>query len=238
MSITTKEIKIPGPDGGAFSAYVAMPENAEKNSYPAMVVIQEIFGVNADMRAKCHDLAANGYVAICPDLFWRIEPDVQLVDSDEAQLNRAFELYGLFNEETGLSDLQTTLGYIRNSKECNGKAGAVGYCLGGKLAFMMACHTDVDAVVSYYGVAIDTLLDQCGGIQSPAVLHIAENDEFVDHAAQNKIVIEFENNDHVTTYIYDGADHAFARINGMHYKHDAATVANDRTDAFFKTHLQ
>jgi carboxymethylenebutenolidase len=239
MTTTSKEIKIPATDGGAFMAYTAMPEDASsKNEYPAIVVIQEIFGVNSDMRAKCDELATQGYIAICPDLFWRIEPEIQLVDSEEPQLERAFELYNQFDEEKGLTDLQTTLGYIRHEKKCNKKVGAVGYCLGGKLAFMMSCHTDIDASVSYYGVAIDTLLDQTDGINSPILLHIAGNDEYVDETAREKINTHMNNHPHGTPYVYDNMDHAFARINGMHYNEDAANLANNRTETFFKTHLK
>ena len=238
MSITTKEIKIPAADGGAFMAYIAMPEDAEKQSHPAMVVIQEIFGVNSDMRKKCDAYAEQGYIAICPDLFWRIEPGVQLVDSEESQLNRAFELYDLFDEEKGLTDLKTTLGYIRNMRPCSKKVGAVGYCLGGKLAFMMACHTDVDATVGYYGVAIDTLVDQADGIDSPTMLHIAAEDEFVDKDAQRIMNDTLSQHPHVTLCTYEGVQHAFARYHGMHYDAEAAQLANSRTDTFFQSHLQ
>lgn len=238
MSIETKEIKIPAADGGAFLAYIAMPKDADKDSLPAMVVAQEIFGVNSDMRAKCDELANKGYIAICPDLFWRIDPNVQLVDSEPSQVERAFDLYNKFDEEKGLTDLKTTLGYVRNAKECNKKVGAVGYCLGGKLAFMMACHTDVDATVSYYGVAIDTLLDQADDINAPTLLHIAGQDEYVDAGARQSIVNGLADNAYVTCHVYENADHAFARKNGSHYKADAAKRANERTETFFKTHLK
>jgi carboxymethylenebutenolidase len=238
MSIKSKEVKIPAADGGAFMAYMAMPEDAEKNAHPGILLIQEIFGVNSDMREKCDDFARQGYVAICPDLFWRIEPGIQLVDSEEPQLKRAFELYELFDEEKGLTDLQTTLGYMRHEKECDGKVGTVGYCLGGKLAFMMACHTDVNAAVSYYGVAIDTLIDQAKNINNPTMLHVAGEDEFVDKDAQNKMRKGLSNNDYVTMHTYDGVGHAFARLHGMHYDEDSATKANNRTDTFFETHLK
>ena len=235
MAIITEIIKIPAHDGGAFAAYLARPDTNE--NVPGILVIQEIFGINPDMRAKCEELARQGYLAVCPDLFWRIEEGVELVDSDPGQLERAFELFGLFNEEQGLEDLKTALGYVRHHGSCNQKVGTLGYCLGGKLAYMMACHSDSDANVAYYGVTIETLLDQSEGIDSPFLMHIAEKDEFVDANAQAQIKNHFEEHDLVTLHSYAGMDHAFARENGIHFDKDAAALANGRTADFLKTHL-
>lgn len=235
MEIKTETVKIPAHDGGAFKAYVARP--SEKGSYPAMIVIQEIFGINGDMRTKCEEFARKGYIAICPDLFWRLEEGVELVDSNPEELQKAFDLFDKFDEVKGVYDLKTTLGYVRHLKGCDKKVGAVGYCLGGKLAYMLACHSDVDATVSYYGVAINTLLDDAAGLSTPIILHIAAEDEYVDKHAQEDIIEEFENNTLVTLYVYEGAQHAFARKDGMHFDAEAATEANARTDAFFEKHL-
>jgi len=124
--ITTKEIKIPAYDGGAFDAYIAMPKDADRdNQYPAIILIQEIFGVNKEMREKCDEYAKQGYITLCPDLFWRIEPGIQLVDSIEEQLQRAFDLFGQFATDLGIEDLTTTLGYARHMDECSEKVGAI-----------------------------------------------------------------------------------------------------------------
>ena len=128
MTNQAKEIKIPAHDGGAFKAYVAFPEVTPA---PAIIMIQEIFGINQEMRDKCQEYAKQGYIAICPDLFWRIEPGIELTDNVPEQLERAFELFGEFDQKAGIEDLKTTLGYARNMKECNDKVGCVGYCLGG-----------------------------------------------------------------------------------------------------------
>ena len=239
MTITTEDITIPAHDGGVFGAYVARPENCDKNNpAPAILVIQEIFGINFDMRKKCDELASKGYVAICPDLFWRIAPaGIQLVDSDPDQLQQAFDLFGKFDVALGIEDLKTTLGYIRHHKTCNKKVGTLGYCLGGKLAYMMACKSDVDAAVSYYGVAIETMLEDAAKIEKPLMLHIAEEDEFVSKETQTQIKSALEPHPLITIHSYEGANHAFARIDGMHYKEDAATQANARTDKFLKENL-
>lgn len=227
-------IDITAHDGGTFKAYIAYPETKPA---PAVIMIQEIFGINEEMRKKCDDMAAKGYVAVCPDLFWRIEPGIELVDSKPAELERAFELFGLFDTGLGVKDLDATLKAMREYDACNGKVGCVGYCLGGQLAYMMATRTDVDASVGYYGVAIDTMLDETKNIKSPLLLHIAELDEFVPEAAQNKIIDHFAKNDLVTTYRYPAVQHAFARGQGMHYDESAAKLANERTAKFLSESL-
>jgi len=233
--MTHRQIKIPAFDGGAFDAYIATPQVAE--AAPAIIVIQEIFGINEDVRSKCDQLASQGYIAIAPDLFWRIEPGIELVDNKPEELERAFELFGQFNQETGIEDLKTTLGYLRNHKDCNGKVGAVGYCLGGKLAYMLSANSDIDVSVSYYGVALETMLDDAKNITTPFMMHIAGNDEFVPPEAQEKIITAFADHPHGETHVYDGQDHAFARINGMHYNKIAAILANKRTNEFLSEHL-
>lgn len=225
----TKMIKIPAYDGDAFGAYIAMPETTPA---PAVIVIQEIFGINQELRDKCDSLAEQGYIAICPDLFWRIEHGIELVDSVPEQLERAFDLFGQFDTYEGIEDLKTTLGYVRNMKECNGKVGSVGYCLGGKLSYMLAAHSDIDASVSYYGVNIETLLDLKPKIDRPLLMHMAGADEFVPAEAQEKIIESLETNKNITIHRYEGLNHAFARGQGMHYDEAGATLANERTTAF------
>ncbi len=221
-------------------AYVAMPESTTKDSpAPAIIMIQEIFGVNQEMRDKCEDMARQGYVAICPDLFWRIEPGIQLLDSVEEELQRAFDLFGEFNVRKGMDDLNSVLGYARHMDEVKSrKVGCMGFCLGGKLAYMMAVETDIDASVSYYGVAIETMLEYKAQIDHPLLMHIAEEDEFVNKEAQAEIRAALEDHPFVTMYSYEGADHAFARTGGMHYKDDAAKAANERTKAFLMENLK
>lgn len=236
MSDMNAEIQIPASDGsGSFNAYIAYP-----NSMPAgaVIMIQEIFGVNHEMRQKCDEMTDLGFIAICPDLFWRIEPGIQLVDSVEDQLQRAFQLFGEFDQQKGMEDLKATLDFIRAHEDCNGKVGCAGYCLGGKLAYMMAAQTDIDASVSYYGVGIETMLDQAPNIKNPILLHIAGEDEFVPKDAQKQIENTLLDHDLAETYHYPGMDHAFARGNGMHYNEEAAHVANERTADFLKVNLQ
>ena len=228
------EITIPAHDGGAFKAYIALPDVTPA---PAIIVIQEIFGINQELRDKCDALAAQGYVAIAPDLFWRIEPGIELVDSVEEQLQRAFDLFGQFDVEQGVNDLKTTLGTARKHEAVNGKVGCVGYCLGGKLAYMMATQSDIDASVGYYGVAIETMLEDAQNIQNSLLLHIAEEDEFVPPEAQAQIKSALADHPQVEIHSYAGMQHAFARGQGMHYDETAATLANERTAGFLRDNL-
>ncbi len=220
--------------GGSFKAYLAKPA---KLPAPALIVAQEIFGVNKVMRDLCDGFAEQGYLALCPDLFWRQEPGVDITDQSEAEWAKAFELYKGFDENLGVADLIATLAYARKMDGCNGKAGSLGYCLGGKLAFRMATDSDSDCNVSYYGVGIENALDKAGNIQKPLLMHMAEKDKFVPPEAQSKIKSALAKNSFVTIHSYAGLDHAFARIGGDHYDAQSARTANDRTAEFLRKNL-
>lgn len=229
------EIQITAHDGGTFKAYVALPEITPA---PAVIMIQEIFGINAEMREKCDHMAAQGYVAICPDLFWRIEPGIELTDAVPEQLERAFQLFGEFDVDLGIEDLKSTLSAARAHEAVSGKVGSVGYCLGGKLSYMLGAASDIDASVSYYGVGLGAMLDHAPQITNPILLHIAGADEFVPLEEQAQIQEAMDNHDTAQVWHYAGMDHAFARGNGMHYNAEAATLANGRTDQFLEETLK
>ena len=228
-----QDIAIRGEDG-EFSAYLASPASGKG---PGVVVIQEIFGVNAVMRGIADTLAARGYFALCPDLFWRIEPGVQITDKTDAEWKRAFALMGKFNADTGVKDIQSTITHLRRMPNCTGKVGAVGYCLGGLLAYLTACRTDSDASAGYYGVNIHQMLGEAKNIKKPLMLHIAGKDQFVPPAAQKQVMDALKDNPLVTIYHYPEMDHAFAREGGAHYDHACAELANGRTATFFRQHL-
>jgi carboxymethylenebutenolidase len=229
----SETLTITTPDG-AFSAYVARPSAA---SAPAIVVIQEIFGVNKVMRDICDDLAAQGFVAVCPDLFWRIEPGIDITDQSEAEWKRAFELYNAFDVDAGVSDIDATIDAVRQLPGVNGKVGAVGYCLGGLLAFLTATRTDADASVSYYGVGTEKHLAEAEKLARPLLMHIAEEDQFVPKEAQKVILDALKDHPQIEIHTYPGRDHAFARVGGAHYDAADAGTANARSLAFFKSNL-
>ena len=231
MAGQTLEIQTPD---GAFSAYVAKPAQTPA---PAVVVIQEIFGVNQVMRDICDDYAAQGYLAISPDLFWRIEPGVDITDQSEAEWKKAFELMNAFDPDQGVRDIRAVIDTIRGHADCSGKVGAVGFCLGGLLAFLTATRTDADASGSYYGVGIEQRTGEAERLAHPLMMHIAEEDQFVPKAAQELILGALKNHPQVQIHTYPGRDHAFARKGGEHFDAADAQAANERTMAFFKANL-
>ncbi|MDB5397274.1 MAG: carboxymethylenebutenolidase, partial [Rhodospirillales bacterium] len=177
------EATIEAADGtGAFSAYVATPPGDKRA--PAIIVILEIRGVNANLRGICDDYASRGYLAVAPDLLWRFEPDLDYDPDSEQGWKKAMAIHAAFSEEKAMDDLMTTLAWVKRHDRCNGPVGALGYCLGGKLAYLMAARSDVKAAVGYYGIGIDKMLDEAAGITHPLMLHIAGEDRFVPPEAQ------------------------------------------------------
>jgi len=230
---------MPGQDiviGGnnAFTGYLASPASGRG---PGIVVIQEIFGVNAVMRTLADDYAASGFFVLVPDLFWRLEPGVQLTDKSEAEWQRAFDLMKRFDAAQGVKDIQTGLSYLRKVPGCTGKAGAVGYCLGGFLAYLTACRTDSDASIGYYGMNIQNFLGEAPKIKKPLMLHVAGKDEYNPPEAQKQVADGLAGNRLVTIHTYPEMGHAFARPAGAHYDHANAGLANGRTITFFRQHL-
>ena len=229
----TDALTIETPDG-AFRCYVAAPG---RTPAAAVVVIQEIFGVNQVVRDICDRLADDGYLALAPDLFWRIAPGIDITDQSDEEMARAFELYNAFDVDKGVDDIAATIDAVRDDPRCNGKVGAVGYCLGGLLAFLTATRTDADVSVAYYGVGIDGHLGEIEKLANPVMLHVAEDDEFVPKPAQERIIAALKNDQHVQVHAYPGRQHAFARVGGAHYHASDAELANGRTGAFLKTAL-
>ncbi len=229
------EITVTAADGGQFGAYLATPAGA---GGPALVVIQEIFGVNAVMRALCDGFAAAGYLAVCPDLFWRQDPGIQLTDKTQAEWDRAFALMQGFDTDLGIADLKATLAQVRALPGANGKAGIIGYCLGGKLAYLMATRSNADCSVAYYGVGLDALVGEAASITKPLLMHVAEADKFVSKEAQATIKAALAGHPQVSLHSYAGVNHAFAREGGEHYDAAAAGAADERTAGFLATHLR
>tara|TARA_R110000772_G_scaffold49123_3_gene112444 strand:- start:4572 stop:5267 length:696 start_codon:yes stop_codon:yes gene_type:complete len=227
-----KDITIQAKDGGSFTGYLALPKGG---TGPGVVVIQEIFGVNAVMREITDGMAAAGYVALCPDLFWRQEPGIQITDQTEAEWARAFELFNGFDLDKGVDDLDATIEMLRGTDSCTGKVGTMGFCLGGRLAFLTATRTGADAAVSYYGVM---LTDHTGEtLKAPCMLHIATEDEFVPKEQQAAVHAALDGNAKAMLHDYEGQNHAFARVGGKHYDKASADLARQRTLDFFKKHL-
>ena len=232
MTNTTTIATLDG--SGDFHAYRAAPAGTPK---AAIVVIQEIFGVNAGIRRKCDTLAEAGYLAIAPDLFWRLERGIELDPDIKPEFDRAIELMGQFDQDKGIADIEASIRAVRAELGDGAKVGVVGYCLGGRLAFMTAARTDVDASVGYYGVGIDGLLGEKHAIAHPVLLHVPVEDHFVDKAAQAAMHAGLDDHPKVTIYDYAGEDHGFATEFGERRSDASAKLADERTAAFFAENL-
>lgn len=217
-----------------FDAYIATPQDTPT---AAIIVIQEIFGVNEGIRQKCDNWAKAGYLAVAPDLFWREQPHIELDADVPEQLQAAFGHMQKLNQDQAVRDLEATIKAARAKLGGAGKIGLVGYCLGGRLAFMSACRTDGDAFVAYYGVGIDGLLGEQHAIGKPTLLHIPTADHFVGPAEQKAMHDGLADNRHVTLYDYEGLDHGFAAEMGQRRDAAGAELADGRTAAFFAEHL-
>ncbi|HYG47144.1 MAG TPA: dienelactone hydrolase family protein [Allosphingosinicella sp.] len=229
------QIEVETLEGGArFGAYLSEPEGAPRG---AIVVIQEIFGINEGIRRKCDRWASLGYLALAPDLFWRLEPGVELDPDIPDQFERALGLMGRFDQDQGIRDIEATIRDARARLRDGGKVGCVGYCLGGRLAYMTAARTGVDASVGYYAVGLDNILDEKNAIARPLMLHIAGADGFVPPETQRKMHEELDQHPRVTLHDYPGEDHGFAAEMGKRRSEEAAQRADGRTEAFFAEHI-
>lgn len=216
-----------------FLAYTSQPVSEPK---AAIIVIQEIFGVNDGIRVKCDQWAAKGYLAVAPDLFWRIRPGIELDPDVPEEMQEGLNLFGQFDQDQGIRDIEAT---IRDTRAMvrGGKVGAVGYCLGGRLAYMTAARTDINASVGYYAVGIDGLIGEAHAIAHPLALHIAGDDGFVPADVQRKMHEGLDSHAKVTLFDYPGVDHGFATTMGKRRVEAAAQLADERTEAFFAQHL-
>jgi carboxymethylenebutenolidase len=222
-------------DGEEMQCYVSKPE---RQSAPAIVIVQEIFGITDWLKSFADGLAAKGYVAIVPDLFCRLEPNLKLDDNNEKELQKAFKLYGEFNQNQGVEDLKDIVEFARKADGTNGKVGVTGFCLGGLMTYFMACRSNVDCAVAYYGGGVDQHLEEAVSIKKPFIIHLAENDQFIGKDAQEKIIAALDDDEKMNVHVYAGVDHAFCRVGGPGYFEPAAKHANDRTDEFFARNLQ
>ncbi len=226
-------ITIQAIDGsGSFAAYRADPQGAPRG---AIVVIQEIFGVNEGIRRKCDHFASLGYMAFAPDLFWRLKPGIELDPDVEPEFKEALGWMGKFDQDKGVADIEATIRAARAAS--GGKVGVTGYCLGGRLAFMAAARTDSDASVGYYAVGVDGLLGEKHAIAHPLMLHIAGDDGFVPAATQEAMHEGLDDHPKVTLHDYPGEDHGFATEMGKRRSEAAAQLADSRTEAFFAEHI-
>lgn len=228
-------ITIEGRDG-SFGAYIARPRVLPA---PAVVVLHEVFGVNADIREHCDELAKQGYLAVAPDLFWRLEPGVDLSVTSDDDWQHALRLYQAYDRDAGARDAKDAVDAVDKLPDCNGKVAILGYCLGGLMVFLTAARSGgLAAAVAFHGGETEKYLDEADGISAPLLMHLAEEDEYMPKDAQADIRSALAGKPNVTIYSYPNQFHAFSRHGGEHYNAEAAALANQRTSEFLRQQLQ
>lgn len=230
--MTGQMIQINTAQGHSFAGYLATPESGKG---PGIVLCQEIFGINAAMRSKADFLAEEGYTVLVPDLFWRTEANIELGYSPE-DFTKAIALYQQYDEDLGVQDVAACLDFLNALEQCDSEAGlgVVGYCMGGKLAYLAACRLpQVACAVSYYGVGIDQKLDEIANVKGRLVIHLAALDQFTPPELQSKIQQAAQAVGNVQCYIYEGVDHAFARPGSEHLHKPSARFAHERSITAF-----
>lgn len=222
-------------DDDTFSAYLALPGSGHG---PGVLVIQEVFGVNAYIRDVCDRLAAAGYVALAPDLFWRLDPGVEFDSSDEANIGPAVELANRWDPVAGLSDLGDALDHLRSLDETQGATAAIGFCFGGTQAYRVAAHLDPTCVVSYYGSGTADLLGDLDKVDCPIVFHFGDSDPYLPMADVDRIKAATADHHEITVHVHEGGGHAFDNSFAPHFSQpDIASTVWTETLAFLYLHI-
>ncbi len=223
-------IRIATADGRGFRAYLAAPL---AGSGPGIVLLHTAFGLDRHMRDKARLYAEEGYVVICPDLYWRIAPGLDLSQT-EADRQRMLALRQKFDSTVALADVATTVAMLRARGECTGRIGAIGFGLGGGLACRAAAEGGIDCAIAYYGVGIDAALALAPRIVCPMALHFAENDDYVPLSTAARAGQAFAGRPDIRIHTYPGASHGFARLDGGDYHKPAAGLAHSRSVALLR----
>ncbi|MEO6716662.1 MAG: dienelactone hydrolase family protein [Novosphingobium sp.] len=225
---------IPTLDGkSTFPAYVVKPAGTPRG---AIIVIQEIFGVNPGIAKKVEAWAAAGYLAVAPDVFWRQQPGLEFNPDIPEEFQQAVGYMMKHDFDAGIQDVEAVIHWIRRQQGV-AKVGLEGFCMGGKVAYMAAARTDIDASVGYYGVGIDQMLGESHAIAKPLLLHVPTADGFVPAEAQKAMHAGLDGNAHVTVHDYPGLDHGFADTFGARRDLDGAKLAEKRTAEFFAANV-
>jgi carboxymethylenebutenolidase len=220
---------------GEFGAYIVQPNALPA---PAVVVLHEVFGVNADIRQTCNELAEQGFIAVAPEMYWREEANVNLSVTSEADWQHGLRLNQAFDRDAGARDIRDTAILAAKLPDCTGKVAVLGYCIGGLMTFLTAARFGADAAVVYHGGDTEKYLDEAGRIDAPLLMHLGEKDEFISPDAQAQIKAALAKRANATVFSYPGQYHAFSRHNGAHYNEAAATLAHKRTYEFLRQHLR
>ncbi len=227
-------ISIATADGGSFDAYLALPNSTPA---PAVICIQEVYGVNRFMRAITDSWASRGFLAICPDIYWRLRSGIELDPVVEGDGDLAMAISGDLDRPQAVEDIATAIGHLRDMDECTGKVGTTGYCLGGLLSYLVGTRYDADCNVCYYPVGIEDFLDEAPSLSRPIMLHIGEADPYTPPEVRAQFAPALTDNSLVSIHNYSDIGHAFARPGAPSHAPQAADLANERSADFFRQNL-
>ncbi|AOJ61226.1 carboxymethylenebutenolidase [Burkholderia ubonensis] len=230
--MTAQWIDIP-TSNDSFGGYLALPRRGKG---PAVIIVQEIFGVNAHIRSVADQYAADGFVALAPDVFWRTQPRVELA-YEGADRDKGIELLRKTDVNLAVADIAAAADLLRTRPEVGGKVAAIGYCFGGRLAYLTAATGKIDAAVAYYGGGIQNVLDVAGKVTQPILFHYAENDHAIPLAAVDQVKAAFAGRDNAAFHLYPGAEHGFNCPERASYHQRAAALAHGRTLTFLAEQL-
>ena len=232
MSVTTQWIEIDSAEG-KFGAYLAIPHTRKG---PGIVLIQEIFGVNEHIRSVAEQYAADGYLVLVPDLFWRNGHRIELT-YDEAGWKRAVELMNATDIDKAQKDIELTIDALKAQPGLDGGIASIGYCFGGLLSYLTAANGLVDMAIAYYGGGIQNQLDRADEIQVPLLMHFGEKDSHIPLEAVEQIAERFENNENVEIVVYPEAEHGFNCSHRDSYNQRSAAEAHGNSLIFLGMEL-
>lgn len=223
-------LEVTASDGLRFKANFSMPSGTGR---AGVVVMHHIFGVNAEIRGITDSLAQDGYLAVSPDLYWRVQPGQEL--DPRVDFERAIKLERALDYAQVIDDLNAIVDALRAHPACNGRVASLGYCLGGCLAVLMAARGRTDCDVGYFPVRAEEYLDDAAKVKKPLLMHFPEMDDHVAPEARQAVKAALQGRAEI--YSYADANHGFTREGGKYYHAVAAKLAAERTSAFLKRNL-
>ncbi|HXW84602.1 MAG TPA: dienelactone hydrolase family protein [Candidatus Binataceae bacterium] len=220
-----EKISMAASDGGSFGGYLSRPGAGRG---PVVIVLQEIFGVNAHIRAVCDRYAEEGYLAFAPDIFWRVERGIEL-DYDDSGIQRGRELAGRCDLNLVVKDIAAAIQKLRTLEGASGQVAAVGFCFGGLLAYLTAARTDADVAICYYGGGIDRFASEARDIRCPIMLHWGAQDAGIPAPARETVRTALAGHDRAECYVYADAGHGFHCDRRPGFHRFSARLAHSRT---------
>jgi carboxymethylenebutenolidase len=229
-----KIMQITTADNQTYNGYLATPPAGKG---PGLLLIQEVFGVNSHIRDVADLYAMEGFVVLAPDVFFRIKPGIELSYSPE-DLSEGISYAQKLDFDQTVSDLTDAAKALRSLPNVTGKVGAVGFCMGGFLTYLLAANKAIDAGVAYYGGGIDRNIDKASNIDCPLLMHFAEKDKFIPMTAVEMIKQTLKAKTDIKVYTYPGVDHGFNCDQRSAYDRKAAMLAYGRSVAFLHRNLE